>query len=172
MTTFCYKSISDSDYGKAIKQYVELSARWGGVLEKVSDLLNESVTKMARDPKELYIDVNEVTKETRKLFTKDGKLKKNSKKANDLRKEYMEITKGLGLSEYEEKGLINFHYGIMRTCNTQRLESFVSSDGVNYMKANFDLNSLRDVSSYIKPISEIEFEETYLNELKKKEDSQ
>lgn len=54
----------------------------------------------------------------------------------------------------------------MRT-HGQELESFVTSENDIYYKTNFDLE--KRTNGLVIPITEIEYEETYLNELKKRE---
>lgn len=167
--TYCYKSNSKSEYGKAVKQYLELLPLWGIVSERVSELLGEKITRMATDVEELYIDTMQVGDENRKLFTKDGKLKSNSKKANEVRMKYKEIIEAVGLKDFKDMRLINFIYGVMRTSNQQSLESFMSSEGEIYLKANYDMLYREKLGNNILQITEIEFEEKYLSELKKKE---
>lgn len=169
--TYCYKSNPESEYGKAVKQYLELLPLWERVSERVSELLGEKITRMATDAEELYVDTMQVGDENRKLFTKDGKLKSNSKKANEIRVKYKEIIEDVGLKDFKDMRLINFIYGVMRTSDRQSLESFMSSEGGIYLKANYDMLYREKLDDSILHITEIDFEEKYLSELKKKEES-
>lgn len=170
--TYCFKSVSDSAYGLEIKKYMKLILLWSEVIDKVGHLLGEPITKMGRDTDELYIDIDEVNSENVKLFTKDGKLKKNSKKANELRKRYLQIIEDVGLSDFQDLHMVNFIYGVMRTSQTQTLSSFISSEHDVYLKANYNMIDREKSSGYVEPITEIEFEEKYLKELKKREGMQ
>lgn len=60
--------------------------------------------------------------------------------------------------------IINFSYGMLRR-NGENLESFVTSDHDLYYKADFDLKARS--SGLVEPITEIEYQEKYLEELKK-----
>lgn len=167
--TFCFKSVPESAFGQDVKKYVELLPLWSEVINKVSELLGEPITKLARDTRELYVDIDELNVENAKLFTKDGKLKKNSKRANDLRKGYLEALDAVGLKDFMDIHFIKFAYGTMRTSHVQSLESFISSEKEIYFKANFDMIGREKSSGYIVPITEIQFEEKYLAELKDRE---
>lgn len=166
---YCFKSIPDSAYGKAMKEYFELLPLWADVVDRVGELLGKEITKMAHEVEELWIDTDEVDKETAKLFTKDGKLKKNSKLANNIRKEYLKIVEDVGLKDFKDTRYINFVYGVMRTSRQQTLESFRSSENDIYFKADFDLLGREKSNGSIEPISQIQYEEKYLEELKKRE---
>lgn len=168
--SYCYKSNPESDFGKAVKKYYMLLPLWSAVADAVSELLGEKITKMAQETDELWIDTSEVSAETKKLFTKDGKLKANSKRANEIRKEYKRIISSVGLTDFQDLRFIKFAYGIMRTSRQQRLESFICSECDMYLKADYDMLYRDKSAGSISPISEIEFEEKYLSELKKQEE--
>lgn len=161
----CFKIKRGTDYDKAIKNHFELLPKWENVYKEVSSLLGEDVTNLAFIPDELYIDLTEIKNpENKKLFTKDGKLKGNLKKANDIREEYKKIIEKLGLSGFEELRFINFAYGVMRT-RGQNLESYRTSENDIYYKADFDLE--QKTKGLVIPVTEIEYQEKYLKELKK-----
>ncbi len=168
---YFFKSIDESSYGKKLKRYFELVPKWNEVINRVGTILNEDITKIARDPEDLYIDIDELQGDTKNLFTKEGRLKKNLNEAKEMKEIYLEIIEDVGLSEYVDLYLINFFHGIIRTNDQQRIESFISSDGVNYIKANYNLLDRDKSSGSIEPISEIEFEETYLKELKRSKEN-
>lgn len=164
-TTQCFKIKRGTDYDKAVKKHFELLPLWNKVYREVSKLLGENITKLAYSTEELYIDPTELTKpENKKLFTKEGKLKANLKKAKTIREEYKKIIEQLGLTEYEELRFINFAFGVMRT-RGQQMEMFRTSENDIYYKTDFDLE--RKTEGLVIPISEIEYQEKYLDELKK-----
>ena len=166
--TQCFKIKRGTDFDKDIKQHFELFNNWGNVLDKVSELLDEKITKLAFDPHRFIIDPFEITDvETRKLFKKDGEVKKNSGKAKELLNKYIQITKEEGLENYTDLRLINFAHGAMRTAG-QSLESFKTSENDIYYKCDFDLE--KSTGGSVVPITEIEYEEKHLEELKKRDD--
>lgn len=164
---YCFVIKKGTDFDKAVKEHFELRAKWDGVFDKVSDLLGEKITKIAFSSTRFIIEPSELINEHNKnLFKKDGELKTNSNKAKNLLEKYKEIIQEVGLSEFKELREINFRYGVMRT-HGQELESFVTSENDIYYKTNFDLE--KRTNGLVIPITEIEYEETYLNELKKRE---
>ena len=166
--TKCFKVKAGSKYDMAVKKSLELEKKFNDMYEKVSEILGENITKMARSKDYLVIDSSELTKEeNKKLFKKDGYLKLNSKKGKEIDSKFKAAINELGLTNYEELPKINFIYSVMRRSQQQKLSSFVTSENDIYFKANFDLEEYAKGS--VEPISEIEFEETYLNELKKRE---
>jgi len=161
----CFKSKAGTNYDSAIKKHFSLLLNWDRVFEKVSELLGENITELAYSVDYFIIKPKELTKdENKKLFKQDGQLKSNTKKAKELFTKYNEIINESGLSEYKELRMINFTYGIGRTTG-QLLESFRTSENEIYFKADFDLE--RRSSGNVEPITEIEYEEKYLDELKK-----
>lgn len=170
--SYWFKSVEGSDYEKAIKRYREQAPLWNNVMDKLSELLGTKINAIARETKELFVNLSDLSEEVIKLFTIDGKLKRNSKKANQLRKKYFEIIEQEGLSDFGNRSLINFSYGIIRTHPSQNLSSFISSEGTVYIKASFDLMDRAKTNNSIQRITEIEFEEKYLSELKKREDQE
>ncbi|PWA08627.1 hypothetical protein DCC39_14400 [Pueribacillus theae] len=164
--TQCFKIKRGTVYDKAAKEHFELLPKWKNVFSRLSDLLEEEITKMAFSPHILRLDPSEFTKEeNKKLFRKDGVLKSNTNKAKNLFKDYQKIIEEEGLSKFEELRHINFIYGVMRMRH-QHLESFRTSENDIYYKADFDLE--KKTNGLVIPISEIEYEEKYLEELKKK----
>ncbi len=143
------------------------------MFNRVGELLNETITSMAFDSKELYIDPSEIkNKETKKLFTKEGKLKGNINKAKELRKEFLQIIKDEGLSEYQPLRFINFAYGVMRHGNfgnPDNMKSFRTSENEIYYETDFDLEDRSN--GMVEPITEVEYQEKYLEEVKKKQAS-
>ncbi len=132
-----------------------------------TDLSGEEITRIVFDPNNLIIVPRELTNEdNKKLFTKYGHLKKNLKRSKELRNSYIKIIKRTGLSEFNDLSRINFIYGVMRTAG-QKLESFRTTENDIYYKADFDLE--KRSGGLVIPISEIEYQETYLNEIKKRE---
>ncbi|MFO1442963.1 hypothetical protein KDN24_06995 [Bacillus sp. Bva_UNVM-123] len=163
----CFKIKNGTNFDKAIKKHFKLRSKWDSVFQKVGELLGENITKMAIETEYLFVDINEIQNENnKKLFTKDGKLKSNSKRAKQILNDYKEIIKTEGLSEFENLSLINFTYGVMRR-RGQSLKSFVTSEDDIYYQADFDLE--KESNGLVIPISEIEYEEKYLEELKKRE---
>ncbi len=165
--TQCFVIKKGTNFDKEVKNHFKLRDQWDDVFERISNLLGEKITRMAFSASRFIIDPSELTNEdNKKLFKKDGELKSNSNKAKDLLEKYKEIIREEGLSEYEELRHINFRYRVMRT-QGQDMESFVTSENDIYYKTNFDLE--KKTNGLVVPISEIEYEETYLNELKKRE---
>lgn len=167
--TFCFKSVPESAFGQAVKKYVEQLPKWTEVLNEVSEILEQPIAKIAREAGELWVDLDEIHPDNLALFTKDGKLKKNSKRANEIRGKYLRAVSDAGLKEFQDLHVINFIYGTMRTSRAQSLVSFMSSEKEIYFKANFDMIGREKSTGYIEPITEIQFEEKYLAELKGRE---
>jgi hypothetical protein len=166
----CFKIKPGTNYDKEVKRHFALLPKWGNVFDKVGELLGEKITQMALSTDELYLDISELKKEdNKKLFTKDGKLKKSSKGAKQILDNYKAIIKTEGLEDFQELRFINFSYGVMRL-RGQKLESFRTSEDDIYYKADFDLEKKTD--GMVIPISQIEYEEKYLEELKKQEQEQ
>jgi arabinogalactan endo-1,4-beta-galactosidase len=164
---YCYKSKQGTEFDKAIKNHFKQLSKWKSVFNQVGELLGETITRMGTDKNELYVDLNQIKNETnKKLFTKDGKLKGNSKAAKLVREEYLKILKEEGLDDYQELGLIHFSYGVMRM-NGQSLERFRTSEDDIYYKADFDLAD--KVGDILEEITEVEYQEKYLEELKNKD---
>lgn len=164
-STQCFKIKPNTKLHEELKKHFSLLPKWKGVYEKVSELLGEDITKLGYSTYELYIDFSELTtKENKALFKKDGTLKMNLKKSKQLLERYKDIIKEAGLSEYQELRSINFRYGVMRFGN-QHLESFWTSEDEVYYKADFDLE--KKTNGLVLPISEVEYQEKYLEELKR-----
>lgn len=163
----CFKIKRGTDYDKAVKEHFSLLPKWNKMIPKVAELLAEDITRIAFVTDQLYIDVNELKdEESKKLFTSDGKLKQNTKKSKQLLVDYKETVEEVGLKEFQELRLINFAYGVLRL-RGQNMESFVTTDDDIYYKTNFNLEERSN--GLVEPITEIEYEEKYLEELKNKE---
>lgn len=163
----CFRIKEGTSYHTAVRKHFSLLPKWSDVYDKVGKMLGEDITKLGFTIKELYVDPSELKKdENKKLFKQDGTLKGNLKKAKQLLSDYKEIIHEVGLSEYQELRFINFSFGAMRRSG-QSLESFRTSENDIYYKADFDLEKTTNVS--VIPISQIEYEEKYLEELKKQE---
>jgi hypothetical protein len=163
----CFKSKRGTKYDRALKKHFSMLPKWEIVFDKVGEILDEKITRMAFETDELYLDISGIKKEeNKKLFTKDGRLKKNSNRAKSVLGLYKDTIQDEGLSEFQDLRLINFTHGIMRL-RGQKLESFKTSKDDIYFKADFDLESKSNGS--VEPISEIEYEEKYLEELKNRE---
>jgi len=162
----CFKMKKGTEYAKAVEQYFELRPKWKGVFQRLNDYLGENIKSMRLDPAILEIETNDLTKEeNKKLFTKDGRLKKNSNEAKELGKIYKSIISDLGLSIFKSLSYINFCYGVMRMSG-EELESYTDDDGVIYFKADFDL--VKRSGNAVEPITEIEYQEHYLELIKNK----
>lgn len=167
---YAYKSVPESKFGKAVKRYHELLPMWNQVIDDLSDFLGDKITKIVRDPERLVLDVDELSDENAKLFKKDGSLKKNSKKANELADTYKSIIDDAGLSDFKDLHLLKFIYGVMRTSRQQHMESFLSSEGELYVETDWDMLERQKTDGSIEPITKIEYTEKYLSELKKNEE--
>lgn len=165
--TQCFKTKEGTTYALEVKKCLMLSPKWADVYPKLSELLGENITKLGQTKDYLVIDYNELTKEeNKKLFKLDGQLKSNSKKAKKLYQDYLEILDSVGLSGFMELRDLNFVYGVMRM-RGQSLYSFKTSELEIYFKADFDL--AESSNGMVEPITEIQYEEKYLSELKKRE---
>lgn len=161
----CFKIKRGTNYDTAVKKHFAQRPLWKNVMNKVASLLDENIDEMALVTDELWINTNQINKEDiKKLFNKDGKLKSNTKRAKELLERYKQIVKEEGLSDFQELRFINFAYGVMRL-QGQHLESFVTSEDDIFYKADFDLK--KRSKGLVIPITEIEYEEKYLEELKK-----
>ena len=164
----CFVIKRGTNFDRDIKEHFGLRDKWENVFPRVSELLGEKITEMALDTDELVISLDEIKNEqTKKLFTKNGVLRKNLKASNQLRKDYQRIIQEEGLKRYRELRFINFVYGVMRLSG-QMLESFVTDEHDVYYRADFDLE--KKTNGLVTPISEVEYQETYLNELKKRKE--
>lgn len=162
----CFRIKRGTEYDKLVKEHFKMSLNWNKVYDKVSELLGETITKIGWTTENLYVDISEIkNEENKKLFKKDGSLKSNTKKAKEIFQSYKGILAEVGLSEYKELRILNFCYGVMRSSN-QNLESFVTHDYDIYYKADFDLE--KKTNGLVIPITEIEYQEIYLEELKEK----
>lgn len=159
----CFKIVSDTDYDKAIKNYYTQRPKWKNVMSKVGELLGEKISQIVLDPDKLRINPIMFKDENKKLFTNDGKLKNNSNKAKEIGESYKKIINDEGLSDFKELGIIDFCYGVMKL-RGQYLESFITSDYDVYYKADFNLEQRS--KGLVRPITEIEYEEKYLEGLK------
>ena len=163
----CFKIKRGTKFDEAVKQHFTLLPKWKEVYDRVSELLGENITKLAFSTDHLMIDPQELTKDDNKrLFKKDGEIKTNTKKAKEINTAYKEIIIDVGLEDYEELRYINFAYGVMRT-REQHLESYRTSENDIYYKANFDLE--KKTGGLVEPISEIEYQEKYVEELKRQD---
>lgn len=167
MTFKCYKTKPGTEYAAAVKEHFDIKPKWKNMFSVVSDLLGEKIERIAFVADELVIEPSDIKNEQkRKLFTKDGYLKKNMKKSREILDQYKQAIKDNGLEGYKDLGRINFSYGIYRAAG-QEFRSFGTSEGELYFKADYDLNSRAD--GLLEEISEIEYEEKYLYEIKKRE---
>lgn len=163
----CFKIKRGTNYDKAVKEHFELLPKWNNVFERLGKLLGETITKLAFTRENLYVDLGEVKNpENKKLFKKDGSLRGNMKNAKDVLQQYRTILDEEGLGNYQELRHINFTYGVMRISG-QELESYRTSENDIYYRANFDLE--KKTGGLVEPITEIEYQEKYLEELKKQE---
>lgn len=168
-----YKIKRGTKYDLAVKKHFELNKNWKQVYGKLSEALGETITKMVQHPKFLTIDPTELTKdENKKAFKKDGSLKGNSKKAKEIAEQHKKIIEECGLAEYENLGTINFIYGVMRYSG-ESLKTFRTSEFDLYYKADFDIDERSKRTnrgeSLLEEITEVEYTEKYLEEIKKKE---
>lgn len=162
----CFKIKRGTNYDKAIKKHLEQRPLWKNVFAKIGALLNENITEMALVVDELWINTNQLTRdENKKLFNKNGKLKSNTKRAREIIGAYKKIIADEGLTDFQGLQTINFMYGVMRL-QGQHLESFVTSENDIYYKTNFNLEER--TRGLVESITDIEYEEKYLEELKKR----
>jgi len=162
----CFKIKRGTDYDIAVKKHFSQRPKWKNVVSKVNEILCEGdISEMALVTDALWINTAQLKSEKNKnMFTKDGKLKSNSKKAKEVLNKYISIIEDEGLSDFVELGLINFSFGVMRL-RGQELESFVTSEHDIYYKCDYDLK--KRTQDLVIPITEIEYEEKYLEELKR-----
>lgn len=162
----CFKIKQGTKYDQAVKKYIAQRPKWSNVIKRTAELLQEDkLTEIALSVDDLWINTKQLDKDdNKKLFNKDGKLKSNSKRAKELKEQYKQILADEGLADFQDVGVINFCYGVMRM-QGEKLSRFFTSEGDIYFKADFDLDKRSD--GVVVPISEIEYEEKYLEELKK-----
>lgn len=142
-----------------------MQSKWREVYGKLSELLDEQITLLVQSPSNLQIEYTELKKdENQKVFKKDGSLKKNNKNAKLIEAGYREIIREVGLKDYESWGHLNFAYGVMRF-HGESLKSFKTNELEVYYEADFDL--VERSKGLVEPITEIEYQEKYLEELKK-----
>lgn len=167
MSKMCFKIKSGTLFDKEVKKHFELLDNWKKVFEELSEYLGETITELVFTTETLIINPEEITHpDIKKLFRKDGRIKSNSNKAKEVLNQYRIILAKNGLEYFKELRMINFVHGVTRR-RGEDLESFRTSDNGIYYKASFDLE--KRSNGCVVPISEIEYEETYLNELKKRE---
>ncbi|MBX4152419.1 hypothetical protein [Paenibacillus lautus] len=169
-----YRITRGTRYDQAVKKHFELNKHWKQVYGRLSEELGETITKLVQHPKRLTIDPTELTKEeNKKAFKKDGSLKGNSKKAKEIAELYKSIIEEAGLTEYESLGTINFIYGVMRY-QGETLKTFRTSEFDLYYKADFDIierSKRTNGESLVEEITEVEYTEKYLEEIKKQEEA-
>lgn len=166
-----FRSIQGTEYDIAVKKYYDLYPKWKVVYEKLSELLDEKITMLVRTKDYLQIDYSELTKDdNKKLFKKDGKLKANSKKAKEIEAEYQKIIHEAGLEEFIPLSRINFTYGIYRL-EGESMKIFVTGENGIFFEASFDLEERAKSlgGNSVSPITAIEYQEKYLEVLKKAE---
>lgn len=90
--------------------------------------------------------------------------------SNQTARDYKEIIEEVGLANYKELRVINFIHGVMRYAG-EEMSSFVTSENDIYYEADFDLEKrsarTSNGESLVIPITEIEYQEKYLEEIKK-----
>lgn len=166
----CFKIKRGTKFDSDIKESLLLRSKWDDVMRDIGILLGEKITSIYLNTGILSVPPEKIKKEdNKKLFKKDGTLKISLKKAKEINKEYLKILESYGLSKYRELPRINFSYGIMRR-QGQKLESFPTSENDIYYKADFDLGKGTD--DLVIPITEIEYEEKYVEELKKRDEDE
>jgi len=162
---FCYKAKLGSEFYLDARKSMTQRGEWKKVIDEVNKLLGESIKTIRPSIAILWLDNDELTtEENKKLFTNEGKLKKNNKKAKRLNEEYIQIVGQLGLSDYKDIGIIEFIHGVY-SLRGESVERYVSLDQELYYKTDFNLEE-RSKGNFI-PITEIEYQEKYLEDLKK-----
>jgi len=168
-STQCFVIKRGTKFDQAVKKHFETVDNWTQVFEQLSLFLGETITHMALTTRTLVIDPDEIlNKETKMLFKKSGEIKNNSNKAKEVFQKYLEIVDEAGLSDFKELRDINFSYGVMRRSG-EDLESYRTSENDIYYKASFDLEERS--RGLVIPISEVEYQEKYLEELKNQENN-
>lgn len=164
----CFKIKHGTEYDKAVKKYIEQRPKWINVIKRTAELLKENkLTEIVLSVDKLWINIEQLTNEdNKKLFNKNGKVRSNSKRSKELNEQYIKIISDEGLSDFQDIKVINFCYGVMRL-QGQKLESFFTSEGDIYFKADFNLEERSH--GMVVPITEIEYEEKYLEQLKKEQ---
>lgn len=164
-----YKIKPDTAYAKEVEKYLDLRSLWKDAYPKVSELLGEEVQAIAFTTDNLYVEYKELkNEENKKMFRKDGGLKAAGKRAKETLIGFKKIISDLGLTEFENLGHVNFKYGVMRYSG-EVLKSFRTRDKQMYYEANFDLE--KRSKGLVIPISEVEYRERYLEELKQSEEA-
>lgn len=164
---FCFKTVEGTEYHNKVKDFLSTRKRWAIALGKLGEFLGEELTRISQHTDALRIDLDEIKDPAnKKLFKKDGTLKQNLKAAKEVQKEFKKIIDECGLTDFEPLGTINFKHGIMRF-QGETLDSFATSDLHIYYKANFDLQ--KRAGDLVEKVSLIEYQEKYLEELKKLE---
>ncbi|MCY9592341.1 hypothetical protein PC41400_15045 [Paenibacillus chitinolyticus] len=162
---FCYKAKSGSEFYLDARKSMTQRGEWKKVINEVNKLLGESVKSIWPSTNILCLDVRELSKdENKKLFTNEGRLRKNDKKAKDYNSEYIKILNRFGLSNYEDIKLVEFKHGIC-SLGGESLERYISLDKEIYYKADFNLEKRSQGNFDL--ITEIEYQEKYLEDLKK-----
>jgi hypothetical protein len=165
MTLQYFKIKNGTDFDLAVKKHLNMLPNWKQVYGKLSELLDEKITLLVHASSYLQIDLSEITKEeNKKIFKKDGSLRANSKKAKEVLTAYKNIIEECGLNGFESLGHINFCYGVMRF-QGETMKSFKSSEHDIYYETNFNLEERS--KGLVIPITDIEYQEKYLEELKK-----
>lgn len=171
MSNYQYFKIKrGTNFHKDVVECLNSRDKWKVMFDLVSEVLGQKITRMAFDPEALIIDLNEIEDvEVRKLFKKNGALKKNSNEAKRVESSYKNYIDHLGLSNYKDLTLISFIYGAMRR-QGQQLERFITSEKDIFYKADFDLE--KETKGLVIPITAIEYHETHLAEIKKYEEKE
>ncbi|WP_372011427.1 hypothetical protein NBRC13296_12780 [Paenibacillus chitinolyticus] len=160
-----FKIKPGTKYDQAIKKHFAQKPRWSNVMKKVGELLGENITSMGLCRDQLWLDSAQLNnQENKKLLNKVGELKVNTKRAKEVLEQYKKFILEEELDDFEELRVINFIYGVNRVAG-QELSYYITQDFDIYYETDFDL--AQKTSGLVVPITEIEYQEKYLEELKK-----
>jgi hypothetical protein len=143
-------------------------------LEMCMGLGIEPTNRYSINKDEFYVDLDLPLEPTvRKLFTNSGYLKKNSKRANELRKTWIELVAKHGLSAFQPEHVLRFTYGVMRRSREQKLSTLWGLDTL-YVHTDYDMHASAFTSEsfeFLDVITEKEFVTAHLAVIESKEPS-
>jgi hypothetical protein len=164
----CYVSKEGSDYDQAVRREWQQQDDWSKVMTAMA-------VHMGEEFKSIYTEfalgfppavVERFKPENKKLFRKDGFLKKSGKQAKALEQFYSSILVKFNLKNYRTLSMLRFSYNMFKSSPKQESQSYRDFDGRIYMRCNFIPGGAKNS---LTEMSELEYAETYTNLLKEQE---
>ncbi|MGO3375505.1 hypothetical protein [Brochothrix thermosphacta] len=162
-----YKVKVDSPYNERLKH----AARCGEIILKVNEELGEEFDFPKVSDVYLFVDdyfrvMDDMTDVQRKLFTKEGKLKKSTKLGKVIFASYQDKLKARGLTDFTTEKRVNFAFGFYKTSREQLFHTLRNQDE-RYIKTDVSLS--KDALQNVVEITEVDFLQAQLEIAKSRE---